>query len=105
MCCRRQVWKCDITRDGRVTEADFVLFKLQQMQRVDPLVLDRLITRFKALDADGGRYLEAGREVPSAAQVRQLQAAKRAGDPRPLMDLWLEYRDKQRDKHAQRAAS
>ena len=48
------VHKSDLDRDGRVTEADFVLFKLQQMQRVDPLVLDRLITRFKALDVDGG---------------------------------------------------
>ena len=33
---RSTIWvhKSDLDRDGKVTEADFVLFKLQQMQKV-----------------------------------------------------------------------
>ena len=50
-----------------------VLFKLHQMQKVDPLVLDRLVTRFQSLDTDGGRFLECGKEIPSAAQVPHMQ--------------------------------
>ena len=52
-----------------MSESDFVLFKLQQMQKVDPVVLDLLVTRFMELDKDGTRYLEIGREIPSAEQV------------------------------------
>jgi len=65
------VWvhKSDLDRDGRITEADFVLFKLQQMQRVDPLVLDRLIDRFDQLDADKTGAVDIGKEVPSRLQV------------------------------------
>jgi hypothetical protein len=58
-----------LDRDGRVSEADYVLFKLQQMQKVDPEVMDRLITRFHTLDVDDTRYLEIGREIPSSDQV------------------------------------
>ena len=35
--------KADLDRDGRITEADYILFKLQQMQKVDCDVLDELI--------------------------------------------------------------
>lgn len=42
--------KADLDGDGKVTEADYVLFKLQQMQKVDLQTLDILIDRFEELD-------------------------------------------------------
>lgn len=45
------VHKADLDGDDKVTEADYVLFKLQQMQKVDLQTLDILIDRFEELDA------------------------------------------------------
>jgi len=44
------VHRADLDGDGRVTEADYVLFKLQQMQKVDLQTLDMLIDRYEELD-------------------------------------------------------
>ena len=44
------------------------------MQRVDSDILDRLIERFALLDSHGDGHLEIGVDVPSADQVRDMQA-------------------------------
>jgi len=74
------VHTADIEGDGRVTEADFVLFKLLEMQAVDAKVLDRVYARYKKLDASGNGLLEVGTEVPSAAQVAELRRRKSGRD-------------------------
>jgi hypothetical protein len=56
------VHKADLDGDGKVTEADYVLFKLQQMQKVDRDMLDRLIDRFEDLDL-GGDVRDLGGDV------------------------------------------
>jgi hypothetical protein len=52
-----------------VSESNYILFKLQQMQKLDSQMLDRLIDRYHELDVDGSGYLNVGVEIPSAAQV------------------------------------
>lgn len=49
------------------------MFKLQQLQKVDSDMLERLIRRFKELDASRNGLLMIGSEVPSAAQVREMK--------------------------------
>ena len=46
-----------------------VLFKLQQLQRLDHDVLLRLTCRFSELDVEKKGFLEIGKNVPSASQV------------------------------------
>lgn len=52
------IWthKSDLDNDGKVTEADYILFKLQQLQKVDADMLERLIRRFKQVST----YPQAG---------------------------------------------
>jgi hypothetical protein len=40
------VHRSDLDKDGKVSEADYLLFKLQQMQKVDGEMLDRLVKRY-----------------------------------------------------------
>ena len=50
-----------------------MLFKLQQMQKVDVDMLDRLLDRFAELDEEGEGALDIGTDVPSAEQVKEMQ--------------------------------
>jgi len=72
------VHKADIDGDGKITEADYVLFKLQQMQKVDLDMLDRLLNRFRELDVEGEGALDIGIDVPSASQVHAFTFLHRA---------------------------
>jgi len=67
------VHSADIGKIGVITEADYVLFKLQQMQKVDANMLDLLIDRFEELDENANGWLDIGIDVPSAAQVKHMQ--------------------------------
>jgi hypothetical protein len=46
-----------------LTEADYVLFKLQQMMKLDVGMLDTLVSSFEALDYDDNGFLDVGVEV------------------------------------------
>ena len=61
-----------------MSEAQFVVFKLLQMQLVDWSVLDLLIDRFRELDVNKNGFLEIGVDVPSAAQVEEMRLEFRA---------------------------
>lgn len=65
------VHRCDLDDDGQISESDFILFKLQQMQKLDPVLVDRISQRFGQL-SDGRDRLIVGSDVPSAEQVAQL---------------------------------
>ena len=52
-----------------MSEADYVLFKLTQMQMVDEPLMRRLALRFSQLDLRKQRVLVVGVNVPSAEQV------------------------------------
>ena len=77
-----------------------VLFKLQQMQRVDDAVLARLARRFDELDTEGNGVLTIGVEVPSARQVAALAEILEArgldlgAEPLALHRAWLDIRHK-----------
>ena len=96
------VHKSDIDGDGRVYDADYCLFKLQQLQALDTDILRRLQARFSNLDSGVGGELRLGFEVPSADQVKRLQAIqkerasstieKKEGNLPTLMALWKEHR-------------
>jgi len=81
------VHKCDVEDIGVVSEPDYVLFKLQQMQKVYRPTLRRLAERFKAVDANGNGSIVIGVEIPSAEQVVQLQEIvdKEGGT---LVEVW-----------------
>ncbi len=75
------------------------MFKLQQLQKLDEATLSRLVDRFAELDGGGTKgELVIGQEIPSAAQVEELQrrreAARRAGEQplRSLQELWEEVK-------------
>ena len=46
------VHRANLRNDGRVTETDYLLFKLLQLQKVDVAVLEKLVDRYHALDVD-----------------------------------------------------
>jgi len=85
------VHKADLDDEGTVTEADYILFKLQQMCKVDGAIMERLSERFEALDVEENGLLTIGMEVPSAAQVKIMQA-KVKGTSKTLMECWAEMR-------------
>jgi hypothetical protein len=64
------VHRSDLDLDGRLSEADYILFKLVQLHEVDMDVMARLVGRFKDLDPNGSGNLEIGVEIPSGDQVR-----------------------------------
>ena len=74
-----------------MTEADYILFKLQQMRRVDQDLLDRLSQRFDALDVEANGLLQIGVEVPSAEQVGDMQKAVK-GTGKTLIQAWAEMK-------------
>jgi hypothetical protein len=94
------VHKADVDRSGKLSESEFVLFKLQQMQKVDAVILDRLVDRFHALDKDGSGFLTIGIEIPSAGIVYDLESIKaEVGSDRSVVDMWAEVRSKVKDKN------
>ena len=55
------------------------MFKLQQLQKLDEATLSRLVDRFAELDGGGTKdELVIGQEIPSAAQVEELQRKLRS---------------------------
>ena len=48
---------------GKISEAEFILFKLQQLGSLDPCLLVKLSHKFDELDTDGSGFLEVGGEV------------------------------------------
>lgn len=67
------VHKADSNGDNELTEADYVLFKLQQMLKVDAVMLDRLLTRFDELDDDKSGSLDVGEEIPAPEHIAMLE--------------------------------
>mmetsp|Transcript_168 Transcript_168/g.373 ORF Transcript_168/g.373 Transcript_168/m.373 type:complete len:840 (+) Transcript_168:136-2655(+) len=73
------VHKADVRGTGFLNEADYVLFKLQQMQKVDNRTLRRLVSKFSELEGvhssgrSEGRGLEIGVDIPDATQVQQMR--------------------------------
>ena len=65
--------KADLHHNKVIFQADYVLFKLQQMMAVDVDILNRLTKRFEELDVDYSRLLQVGDAVPSAEMVSEMQ--------------------------------
>jgi len=85
------IHKADIDKRGVITEADYVLFKLQQMMKVDAGVLDMLIDRFEEIDDNGNGWLDIGIDVPSAEQVAEMkeEPAVKKGK-KTMIEAWEE---------------
>ena len=67
-----------------------MIFKLQQLQKVDSGLLDRLINRFSEIDTEKNGYLLVGRDIPSAEQVKGFQQRPEfLGGSQTLMQLWM----------------
>jgi hypothetical protein len=100
------VHKCDLDMDGKVSEADYVLFKLQQMQKVDASMMDVLIDRYHDLDVDGEGALDVGIDIPSAEQVKTMQELKdNTETPRTLTELWKDMQLALRRKRTESRSS
>lgn len=80
-----------------------ILFKLQQLQKLDTATLSRLVDRFAELDGGGAKgELMIGQEIPSAEQVKALQAKQKARQDANLPDkslqaLWDEVKPRFRN--------
>lgn len=59
------VHMCDLEGDGQINEAEYTIFKLLQLQKVDREFLIPIAERFRELDADGSGKLDVGVEVPA----------------------------------------
>merc|ERR1740117_2701542 len=46
------IHKCDLEGNGIISEAEYTVFKLQQMQKVDKDLMSRITATFNELDAD-----------------------------------------------------
>jgi hypothetical protein len=106
------VHRANLRNDGRVTETDYLLFKLLQLQKVDVAVLEKLVDRYHALDVDNSGTLEIGLEVPSAAQVEELRRRAAAEvaegtveEERPLRVLWNEAQQQRRGQRRSASSS
>jgi len=62
------VHKADLKGDGRVTEAEYTAFKLQQMQKLDKKLAAYIATSFKELDANQSGRIEIGDDIPYPRQ-------------------------------------
>ena len=83
--------KADLHHNKVIFQADYVLFKLQQMMAVDVDILNRLTKRFEELDVDYSRLLQVGDEVPSAEMVSEMQEMmKKTGES--LQSQWNKMR-------------
>mmetsp|Transcript_45674 Transcript_45674/g.103120 ORF Transcript_45674/g.103120 Transcript_45674/m.103120 type:complete len:933 (-) Transcript_45674:151-2949(-) len=83
------VHKADVNGTGVITESDFILFKLVQLQMVDPAVLEDLVDRFLEIDVAGEGWLDVGFDVPSAEQVDEMKIEV-AGTEKTLAQAWDE---------------
>jgi len=59
------VHHCDLQGDGTINEAEYSLFKLLQLQKIERAYLIPIAEKFKELDEDGSGLLEVGKEVPA----------------------------------------
>ena len=91
------VHKADIDDNNLITEADYVLFKLHQMQLVDKDLEAEISKRFLELDKDLNGYIDVGVEIPSAAQVKELESELAPDKEWEFMDLFKAKRDKPRE--------
>jgi len=87
------VHKIDVAKRGIITEADYCVFKLMQLQKVDEHTLARLCNRFAELDLDGGEIaggLEIGHEIPSKQQVLEMMSLT-YGSKMSLQEAWANH--------------
>lgn len=98
------VHSADVDKNGYLTEADYVLFKLQQLQKVDAFMLDMLIDRFEEVDENANGWLEVGIDVPGPVQVEAMQKVQ-ARTGKSLVELWAEMQPELAEVLAQREAS
>ena len=82
-----------------MTECDFILFKLLQLQKVDIPIFEKIVSRYHDLDVDNSGALDVGVEIPSAQQVKELQriaaaevSERHLKEQRPLRIIWKEQR-------------
>jgi hypothetical protein len=95
------VHKADIHGEGQVSESSYILFMLLQMQKVDARILDRLIDKFRELDLDRSGFLNVGVEIPSAAQLAELEIIRiEMGSSRTLKDMWISLHAKIADRNS-----
>ena len=67
-----------------------VLFKLQQMQKVDIPLLKKLQRRFDAIDVTRNGVLFVGTDIPGPGQVAEMEEMA-AATGEPLPDIWDRY--------------
>lgn len=80
------VRKADVNGDGKVSESEFILFKLQQLRKVDTAALQLISEQFKRIDADGSGFIEIGEEVAASfrtSKKKRTAAAVRMGGSMP----------------------
>jgi hypothetical protein len=63
------------------------MFKLQQMQKVDKSLMNRLIDHFEEMDFDDTRMLVIGLHIPNAHQAEDMKHEIQ-GTNKTLMDAW-----------------
>lgn len=78
------------TRHGFLSEADYVLFKLIQMQKVDDDVVERLIDCFFKIDTEGSGSLVLGVEAPNREQVAEMKVMTE-GTGMTLQEAWHKH--------------
>lgn len=66
------VHKADVHYRGFITQADFLMFRLQELRKVNDHLLSKLVSKFGDLDFDLTGVLKIGAHVPSAEQVEEL---------------------------------
>eukprot|EP00613_Pedinella_sp_CCMP2098_P044500 CAMPEP_0171779476 /NCGR_PEP_ID=MMETSP0991-20121206/59033_1 /TAXON_ID=483369 /ORGANISM="non described non described, Strain CCMP2098" /LENGTH=826 /DNA_ID=CAMNT_0012386655 /DNA_START=314 /DNA_END=2795 /DNA_ORIENTATION=- len=87
------VHKSDLHDSKKVSQSEYVLFKLRQLNDIDDVIIQRLTVRFTELDLENKGMLKIGLHVPNAQQVKQmLQTAKTTGREKELHSMWLELR-------------
>lgn len=59
------VYKADVAKNGKITEAEYTIFKLQQMQKVDGALIERILWTFRELDRNDSGKIEIGDDIPA----------------------------------------
>merc|ERR1712216_687388 len=54
------IHKCDLEGNGIISETEYAIFKLQQMDKVDKDLMARITSTFSQLDKDNTGYIEVG---------------------------------------------
>eukprot|EP00615_Pteridomonas_danica_P000440 CAMPEP_0114366096 /NCGR_PEP_ID=MMETSP0101-20121206/28973_1 /TAXON_ID=38822 ORGANISM="Pteridomonas danica, Strain PT" /NCGR_SAMPLE_ID=MMETSP0101 /ASSEMBLY_ACC=CAM_ASM_000211 /LENGTH=897 /DNA_ID=CAMNT_0001514893 /DNA_START=224 /DNA_END=2914 /DNA_ORIENTATION=+ len=81
------VYKADVDKTGVITEAEYIIFKLQQMQRLDTKLLNRLMDQFDEIDFDNTRMLLIGVHIPNEAQTLEMQREIK-GTKLTMIEAW-----------------